>query len=53
MGNTIKNYEKKRRKEQKETEREICKVIHDEFMRKCNLPRELKIKEAEMFNQLN
>lgn len=53
MGNTIKNFEKKRRKEQKEAYREIRKVVHDSMMAHINLPRDFKEKEAEIFNQLN
>ena len=32
MGNTIKNFEKKRRKEQKESYRKIRNVVHDTMM---------------------
>ena len=53
MGNAINNYEKKRRKEQKEVYKEIRRVVHDTVMARMNLPREFKEKEAEIFNQLN
>jgi hypothetical protein len=29
MGNTIKNYEKKKRKQRRETQRKIRKIVHD------------------------
>lgn len=53
MGNAIKNYEKKRRKERKEAYREIRQIVHDTMIEKMNLPSNLKDKEAEIFNQLN
>ena len=53
MGNTIKNFEKKRRKEQKEAYREVCKVVHDTIMSRMNLPKDFKEKEAESFNMIN
>ena len=52
MGNTIKNFEKKRRKEQKEDLAEMQRIIHNAIMEKCPLPREFKEKEYEVFNAL-
>lgn len=52
MGNTMKNYEKKRRKEQKERYREMQRMVHNAIMEKCPFLRELKEKEYEVFNVL-
>ena len=56
MGNTIKNFEKKRRKERKEAQREINSIVHKAIMDRMNLPKDFKEKENEIFesyNQLN
>lgn len=52
MGNTIKNFEKKRRKERKEDLREIHRIIYNALMEKCPFPNELKEKEYEVFDKL-
>lgn len=53
MGNTIKNYEKKRRKEKKEAYARIRQIVHGAMLESFNLPNDFKEKEAEIFNQLN
>ena len=52
MGNAIKNFEKKRRKEQKEAYREIRKVVHDIMMENINLPKDYKKKKENNTCQL-
>lgn len=52
MGNTIKNFEKKRRKKYKEDYREMQRIIHNTIMEKCPIPNEFKEKEYEVFNTL-
>ena len=52
MGNTIKNYEKKKRKEQKDRYRKMQRMVHNAIMEKCPFSRELKEKEYEVFNTL-
>lgn len=52
MGNTIKNFEKKRRKKQKEDYKELQRIVHNTIMEKCPIPKELKEKESEVFNTL-
>lgn len=52
MGNTIKNFEKKRRKEQKEDYRKMQRIVHNAIMEKYPLPKEFKEKECEVFNVL-
>ena len=69
MGNAIKNYERKRRREQKEAQREIRKMVHDaiidygkintELMSydaiidNCGFPKDFKEKESEVFECYN
>ena len=53
MGNTIKNYERKKRREQKEAQREIIKIVHDAMIERFGFPREFKEKEKEVFDCLN
>lgn len=53
MGNTIKNYERKKRREQKEAQKELRKVVHDTILKECGFPRAFKEKENEIFNSLN
>ena len=52
MGNTIKNYEKKKRKEQKEAYREIHGIVHDAMMKHFCVSREFKEKESEVFDSI-
>lgn len=42
MGNAIKNYEKKRRKERREAYREIQQIVHNTTTGRLPLPTELK-----------
>ena len=53
MGNTIKNFEKKRRKERKEYYMELNRIVHNNIMKKYPFPNEFKEKEYEVFNMLN
>ena len=47
MGNTIKNYERKKRREQNEARREIRKIVHDAMIERFGYPREFKEKREE------
>ena len=53
MGNTIKNYQKKRRRNQRKAVKELNGIVHDAIIDKMNLPKELLEKEKEIFKQLN
>ena len=53
MGNTIKNYERKKRREQKEAQKELRKVVHDTILKECGFTRTFKEKGNEIFNSLN
>lgn len=52
MGNTIKNFEKKRRKQQEEDYRKMKRIVHNTIMERCPLPKGFKEKEYEVFNVL-
>ncbi len=53
MGNAIKNYERKKRKEQKEAQRESYRLIHDVIVERMGIPYQLKDKEKEIFDLMN
>ena len=48
MGCTIKNYEKKRRKERKEAYKEVREVVSDVLAERFGFSREMKEKQKEM-----
>ena len=48
MGNSIKNYEKKRRKERKEACKEVREVVSDVLSERFGFSREMKEKQKEM-----
>lgn len=52
MGNTLKNFEKKRRKQQKDDYTKKLRLVHSAITSKCPIPREVKEKEAEVFNMV-
>lgn len=51
MGNTIKNFEKKRRKKHKDDYRELKSIIHNAIMEKY-FSNEFKEKVSDFFNVL-
>ena len=53
MGNTIKNYQKKMRKDKRDAYKELRGVIHDTIVEKLDYPKELLDKEKEIFELLN
>ena len=53
MGNAIKNYERKNRRERKEAQREINKIVHDLMVERMGLPDALREKEQEVFDFVN
>ena len=53
MGNTIKNYERKKRRERKEAQREINKIVHDLMVERMGLSNALREKEQEVFDFVN
>ena len=53
MGNTIKNYERKKRREQKQAQREIRQIVHDAVIRRMGLSNDLMEKEREIFDFVN
>lgn len=53
MGNTIKNYERKKRGNQRKASKELRGVLHDALIDMMYIPNELKRKEKEIFNILN
>ena len=53
MGNAIKNYERKKRREQKQTQREIRQIVHDAVIRRMGLPNDFMEKEHEIFDSIN
>lgn len=53
MGNTIKNYEKKRRRKYKEDCREIDRLVYGAIIKKCPIPEKLKEEAFEVFDVLN
>ena len=53
MGNAIKNYERKKRRERKEAQREIRQVVHDAIMQRMGLSNDFMEKEREIFNSVN
>lgn len=52
MGNAIKNFEKKNRKKRKEDYKEMQRIVHNAIMEKYPITREIKEKEAEVFDAL-
>ena len=48
MGNSIKNYEKKKRNEYRKAYKEMQKIVHDTMLGKINLPNNFKEKEKEV-----
>ena len=53
MGNAIKNYERKKRRERKEAQREIRKIVHDVLVDRIGFPNALREKEQEIFDSFN
>ena len=53
MGNTIKNYERKKRREQKQAQREVRKIIHDTIAQRMGLSNTFMEKEREIFDFVN
>ena len=53
MGNAIKNYERKKRREQKQAQREIRQIVHDAVIRRMGLPNDFMEKEREIFDSIN
>lgn len=52
MGNAIKNYERKKRREKRDAQREIRKIAHDAIISQCGLPKEFKEIEKKVFDCL-
>lgn len=50
MGNAIKNYERKKRREQNKKQREYRDSMHNALMKECGFPRTFKEKEKEIYN---
>ena len=53
MGNAIKNYERKKRREQKEAQKEIRQIVHDALIRRMGLSSDFVEKEREIFDYVN
>lgn len=53
MGNAIKNYERKKRREQRDAQRKIRRIFHDAIISQCGFPKEFKEKETEIFDFYN
>ena len=53
MGNTIKNYERKKRREKKEEQKEIRQIVHDALIRRMGLSNNLMEREHEIFDFVN
>ena len=53
MGNAIKNYERKKRRERKEAQREINKIVHDLMVERMGLSNTLREKEQKVFDFVN
>lgn len=53
MGNAIKNYERKKRREQKQAQRELRKIIHDTIAQRMGLSNTFIEKEREIFDFVN
>ena len=56
MGNAIKNYQKKQRKESKEAYKELRGIVHNAIVKeyeKLGYPKELLKKEKEVFELIN
>ena len=53
MGNAIKNYERKKRREQKEAQKEIRQIVHDALIRRMGLSNDFVEKEREIFDYVN
>ena len=52
MGNSIKNYEKKKRNEYSKEYKEMQKIVHNAMIDRINLPNNFKEKEKEVFNNI-
>ena len=53
MGNAIKNYERKKRRAQKEAQKEIRQIVHDAVIRRMGLSNDFIEKEREIFDFVN
>ena len=53
MGNAIKNYERKKRRKQKEAQREIRQIVHDTIIRRMGLSNVFMEREREIFDLVN
>ena len=53
MGNAIKNYERKKRRKQKQVQREIRQIVHDAVIRRMGLSNDFMEKEREIFDSVN
>lgn len=53
MGNAIKNFERKKRREQKKTQQKNLKIVHNAIMRKYGFPNSFREQENEIFDYLN
>ena len=53
MGNTIKNYERKKRRERKEAYREIRQITHDFIMQRMGFSNSFIEREREVFDNVN
>ena len=53
MGNAIKNYERKKRREKKEAQKEIRQIVHDTLIRRMGLSSDFVEKEREIFDYVN
>ena len=53
MGNTIKNYQKKRRNESRNAYKELRGVVHNTVMERLGMPKKFLDKEKEIFELLN
>ena len=49
MGNSIKNYQKKKRRERKEAYKEIERIVHNKIINSLPYPKEFKEKEEEIY----
>ena len=53
MGNAIKNYERKKRREQKQACKEIRQVVHDVIMQRMGFSNSFMEQEREIFDNVN
>lgn len=52
MGNTIKNFEKKQRKDKREAYKELQGIVRDTIIQKYPMPAHIKEKEKEVLDIL-